>query len=97
MKGSRAWLMLVNSVSGDNKTARMRLWRALKASGAGALRDGVYVLPNSVAARAVFQEQADAVIEAGGTAHIFSSDSENDNNSATGSRCLTAVPITLRS
>jgi len=27
------WLMLVNSVSGENKTARMRIWRALKASG----------------------------------------------------------------
>jgi hypothetical protein len=79
MKESRAWLMLVNTVSGDNKTARMRLWRALKASGAAALRDGVYVLPKSAAARAVFQEQADAVIEAGGTAHIFSSDSESDN------------------
>ena len=78
MRESRAWLMLVNTVSGDNKTARMRLWRALKASGAGALRDGVYLLPNSAAARAVFQEQADAVIEAGGTAHIFSSDSESD-------------------
>jgi len=25
--------MLVNSVSGENKTARMRIWRALKASG----------------------------------------------------------------
>ena len=29
--------MLVNSVSGENKTARMRIWRALKASGAAAL------------------------------------------------------------
>lgn len=37
MPDSQVWLMLVNSVSGENKTARMRIWRALKASGAAAL------------------------------------------------------------
>ncbi len=71
MRKSRAWLLLVNSVSGENKTARMRIWRALKSSGAGALRDGVYVLPNSPAALAVFQEQAEEVVAAGGVAHIL--------------------------
>jgi hypothetical protein len=69
------WLMLVNTVSGENKTARMRLWRALKASGAGALRDGVYVLPNSEATRAIFREQAKRVSAAGGDAHVFAFDS----------------------
>ena len=63
--------MLVNSVSGENKTARMRIWRALKSSGAGALRDGVYVLPDSDAARAAFDEQAAEVVAAGGSAHIL--------------------------
>ena len=76
-KKSTAWLLLVSSVSGENKTARMRIWRALKASGAGALRDGVYVLPNSAAAEAVFQQQAGEVIAAGGSAHIMSLDSRN--------------------
>src|SRR5207253_2598691 len=56
MSESQLWLMLVNSVSGENKTARMRIWRALKASGAAALRDGVYLLPKSESARAVFAE-----------------------------------------
>src|SRR5439155_1361286 len=32
MPEPQLWLMLVNSVSGENKTARMRIWRALKAS-----------------------------------------------------------------
>ncbi len=71
MKNPNAWLMLVNSVAGENKTARMRIWRALRASGAAALRDGVYVLPKSDAAHSVFAEQADAVVAAGGTAHIL--------------------------
>lgn len=78
MSNSQAWLMLVNSVAGENKTARMRIWRALKSSGAGALRDGVYLLPNSDSARAVFVEQAEAVITTGGTAHILVLDTPDD-------------------
>jgi hypothetical protein len=64
--------MLVNSLSGENKTARMRIWRALKTSGAAALRDGVYLLPETEKARALFSEQSKAVVAAGGTAHIVS-------------------------
>ena len=36
---------LVLSLPTRNSTLRMRLWRALKETGCGALRDGVYVLP----------------------------------------------------
>jgi len=78
MSNARAWLTLVSSVSGDSKTARMRIWRALKASGAGALRDGVYVLPNSDTARALFQQQAEVVVAAGGSAHLLSFDSADE-------------------
>ena len=35
------------------------------------MRDGVYVLPNSKSARAVFEEQAEEVVAAGGAAHIL--------------------------
>ena len=72
------WLLLINSVSGENKTARQRIWRALRASGAAALRDGVYVLPKSDNARTVFTEQAEEVVSAGGSAHILSFASEDD-------------------
>ena len=78
MNISKTWLMLVNSVSGENKTARMRIWRRLKASGAGALRDGVYLLPNSDDARAVFEEQSEEVSGAGGTAHILCVDAVDE-------------------
>lgn len=78
MIAARAWLMLVNSVSGENKTARMRIWRALKASGAAALRDGVYVLPQSDSAQALFAGQAEEVVAAGGTAHILAFDGADD-------------------
>jgi hypothetical protein len=38
---------LVMSLPTRNSTLRMRLWRALKESGCGVLRDGVYLLPRS--------------------------------------------------
>src|ERR671935_794618 len=36
---------LVLSLPAHNSTVRMRVWRALKDTGCGVLRDGVYVLP----------------------------------------------------
>src|SRR5213075_463750 len=40
-----AWLLLVVSLPTHGATARMRIWRALKANGCAALRDGAYLLP----------------------------------------------------
>src|SRR5207302_8076587 len=77
MPESQLWLMLVNSVSGENKTARQRIWRALKASGAATLRDGVYLLPNSAEARSEFREQAEEVVAMGGSAHLLVLDAED--------------------
>lgn len=65
------WLMLVSSLPGQTQTSRMRVWRALKAAGAGALRDGVYVLPQTDSARAVFDEQAAEVVAAKGDAQVI--------------------------
>jgi hypothetical protein len=72
-----AWLLLVTNLPGRNPTLRMRIWRALKAAGAGLLRDGVYLLPSSDHAREVLQEQAVEIKAAGGVVHIlsFSADS----------------------
>ncbi len=72
MQSDISWLLLVNSLSGENKTARMRIWRALKASGAGTLRDGVALLPQSDAARTVFAGLATQILAAGGSAHMLS-------------------------
>ena len=38
--------MVVISLSGDQATLRMRVWRVLKGLGAAVLRDGVYLLPD---------------------------------------------------
>jgi hypothetical protein len=63
------WLSLIISLPTSNATARMRIWRALKAAGCGVLRDGVYLLPDSDIASLSLQHQATEVIEAGGTAY----------------------------
>jgi len=42
---SANWLLLVISLPTSSATGRMRIWRALKALGCAALRDGAYLLP----------------------------------------------------
>jgi hypothetical protein len=66
-----SWLLFVANLPGRNQTLRMRVWRSLKSSGAGALRDGVYVLPVSDAARNVFERQSREIQDGGGTAYIL--------------------------
>jgi hypothetical protein len=73
-----AWLVLITNLPGHNPTLRMRTWRALKAAGAGLLRDGAYLLPHSDAAREVFEEQGREIQAAGGSAHLLSLDAESD-------------------
>jgi len=76
--GTTPWLLLITNLPGRNATLRMRIWRALKASGAGLLRDGVYVLPNSARSRSVLEEQAEEIKKApGGIAHILSFDADS--------------------
>lgn len=76
------WLLLITNLPGRNPTLRMRLWRALKATGAGPLRDGVYVLPISELSRRAFEEQATEIKGAGGTAHIVPFEAESPQQQA---------------
>ena len=71
------WLGLIISLPGRRGTARMRVWRALKAAGAAVLRDGVYLLPAMNGTRTVFDGQAQAVRAAGGVAHLLTLGAEN--------------------
>ena len=64
------WVALVLSLPTRNATARMRVWRGLKALGCGVLRDGVYLLPDSAAAREALANEAREVTAAGGSASL---------------------------
>lgn len=65
------WLLLVVTLPTSSATARMRIWRALKALGCGALRDGVYLLPDTEALRPQLAGLGDETIRAGGTAWLL--------------------------
>jgi hypothetical protein len=58
-------------------SVRVRTWRALKASGCGALRDGVYLLPNRPDCVRVFDELARAVEAAHGEATLLEFDARD--------------------
>jgi hypothetical protein len=49
----------------------MRIWRALKAAGAGLLRDGVYLLPETPDSRQMFEKQALEIRSVAGSVHIL--------------------------
>src|SRR6202789_2378245 len=78
-----SWLLLVANLPGTNKTLRMRIWRALKSAGAGTLRDGVYVLPQSDSAKAVFAAQASDIRAGGGGTHLFTMPIESTDQQRT--------------
>lgn len=64
-------LLLIISLPTENATARMRAWRALRASGAAVLRDGVYLMPEREACRNTLETVAADVLSGGGTALVL--------------------------
>lgn len=61
--------LLISSLPTQNSTARMRVWRSLKATGAATIRDGVYLLPITHSEK--FEAIAQDVISEQGSAYIF--------------------------
>ena len=64
-------LTLILSLPTENATARQRIWRALKVSGAAVLRDGVYLMPERDDCRATLDGLAADVREGGGSALVL--------------------------
>ena len=62
---------LILSLPTSSPTERMRVWRALKATGAAVLRDGVYLLPNEQQYKEVFENIAEQIRLAGGSACVL--------------------------
>jgi hypothetical protein len=68
---SPQWLLLIVSLPTSSATARMRIWRALKALGCMALRDGAYLLPAKADREQDLQDLADECIREGGSAWLM--------------------------
>ena len=65
------WILLIISLPTENSTLRQRAWRALKASGAAVLRDGVYLMPEKGDCKTTLEGLAADVIDGGGTALVM--------------------------
>lgn len=74
------YISLITSLPTENATARMRAWRALKASGAAVLRDGVYLMPERDTCRNTLEMVAADVLSGGGTAFVLRVEEPDDAN-----------------
>lgn len=61
---------LFTSLPTGNSTLRMRLWRALKSTGCGVLRDGVYLVPGDAPTAGALAEAEAEIKAAGGFAML---------------------------
>ena len=62
------FVALLTSLPTGRSTVRMRVWRSLKSSGCGVLRDGVYLLPTGAAQAKVLEQVESEVRAVGGFA-----------------------------
>ena len=65
------WLILTATLPTSPSGLRVRVWRALKATGAGALREGVYVLPEHATSAQSLWDLERTITEAGAEAHLL--------------------------
>lgn len=72
------WLLLVASLPTNGATTRMRIWRALKALGCAALRDGAYLLPEQGTLRQQLDQLAAQTVRDGGSAWLLSVHAESE-------------------
>ncbi|MDB5955486.1 chromate resistance protein ChrB domain-containing protein [Ramlibacter sp.] len=72
------WLILTATLPTNPSGLRVRVWRALKATGAGTLREGVYVLPCTAPTAQALRDIDRAIVEAGADAHLLEVDARDD-------------------
>ncbi|MGB3434125.1 chromate resistance protein ChrB domain-containing protein [Achromobacter sp.] len=82
-----SWLLLIVSLPTDGATARMRIWRKLKALGCAALRDGAYLLPAHAEQALQLTDLAAETSEEGGQAWLLRVQAQ-DNDESTSFRAL---------
>src|SRR6187549_3689058 len=72
--GSRRWLILVHQLPPHPSNLRVRTWRRLQELGAVAVKQSVYVLPDTPEAREDFEWLKVEIEGAGGEAVVYSAD-----------------------
>ena len=77
--GNTNWLVLVATLP-EEANSRMRILRTLESLGCAILGEGVYVLPNTIAARQGLPRLGEHVSANGGTHHLLNVVAENAQN-----------------
>src|SRR5262245_47834145 len=72
--GSRRWLLFIHQLPTHPSNLRVRTWRRLQQLGAIPVKQAVYVLPDTPAAREDFEWLKTEVNGAGGDATVFAAD-----------------------
>ena len=72
------WLILTATLPTNPSGLRVRVWRALKATGAGTLREGVYVLPCSAPTAQALRDLERAITEGGAEAYMLEVDARDE-------------------
>jgi len=65
------WLILTATLPTKPSALRVRVWRTLKATGAGTLREGVYLLPTGASTAQALWDIERTITEAGADAHML--------------------------
>ena len=74
---TRRWLLLVHQLPAKPSNLRVRTWRRLQQLGAVAVKQAVYVLPDSPSAREDFEWLKTEIETGGGEAGLFAADTVN--------------------
>lgn len=71
-------LILILTLPTQQATLRMRVWRALKNTGAAMLRDGVYLLPEAQQEHEIFYDISREIRDEGGAAFVFNAETPEE-------------------
>jgi hypothetical protein len=71
MKSMDAWLVMVAQLPTEDPAARMRVLRTLESLGAAVMREGAYLLPDSMGNRQALDALAEYIAKSAGVAHVL--------------------------
>jgi hypothetical protein len=67
----RSWVLLVPQLPAVPSSARVQLWRHLRAAGALSIQNGVWVLPATAAHEQLLRDELALIVQQGGTGLLF--------------------------
>ena len=73
------WILLVAQLPASASTARVALWRRLRAAGATSVEHGAWMLPARDDHQKLISELAETVRRSGGSASLFDAHAQDDD------------------